>query len=185
MKRFLLSGLVLLLFVVGCTPASGGESAEYTPDPDTWKVYTSDVFSYTLQHPSLWSVYDVKPEVVTFRSNKGNIFVVVKVYDILPGWSASELANKRINYIEEHQNDDETNYSNYSKEKGRWKGSWEVVYDFTSSEDEELCAREVAIPGSDYIYEVSGSWSQESGDEELSSSDIVNAMINSFRVIAR
>ena len=179
-KIFLLAGVILLVLLVGCTSSSEGE-VELTPDPNTWKVFNSEVFGYSIQHPSLWSVYDSKPEEISFKNNTEE-FVVVKVYGIVQGWSASEIIDRRMQYIK--GNTGEADYSNWSKGKGRWEGSWELVYEFSSNQGERLKAREVAIPSSNYVYEVAGSFPVES-EGDPSGADVVNAVMNSFRVIVR
>ena len=180
MNRFVLVMLVAVLFLTGCMP-SEKPVPTVTPDPNTWKTYVNDTFDYSIQHPSRWNIYDSSAGNVTFKLDSEE-FVIVKVYGILPGWSASEIIEKRMQYI--RQNQDEADYSSWHKQKSIWEGSWEINYHFTSHKDSRLQAREIAIPGDSYVYEVSGSAKAQS--EGVSSHyAIVNAVVDSFRIISR
>ena len=180
MNRLLLITLAALLLLAGCI-SSPEPMPTVTPDPNTWKTYTNDTFAYSIQHPSIWNVYDSKAGEVTFKLDSEE-FVIVKVYGILPGWSASEIIEKRMQYI--RQNQEEADYSSWHKQKSIWEGSWEINYHFTSHKDSRLQAREIAIPGDSYVYEVSGSAKAQS--EGVSSHyAIVNAVVDSFRIISR
>lgn len=177
-KRLLLVALVVLLLLVGCTP-SAEPTPTVTPDPKTWRTYTDYTFDYSIQYPSIWSTYDSNAGNVTFKLSSDE-FVNIKVYDVLPGWSPPEMVEKRIRYME--QNQEESDYSSWTKQEAMWEGSWELSYYFVTKEGKKLHAREVFIPTDIYLYEVSRAALVES-EEYSSHSAILDAVVNSFQVI--